>query len=64
MGSRKDPFILTLSGTVGIGGILEGTSEPMTVYDLQGRKLTNSFLGNRRLQKGVYVIGGHKRFVK
>lgn len=64
VGSRKDPFILTLSGTVGIGGILEGTSEPMTVYDLQGRKLTNSFLGNRRLQKGVYVIGGHKRFVK
>lgn len=65
VGSRKSPFVFTVGSTTGVDQRID-TSRPMTVYSLEGvlvsRDATLKTL--RRLPKGVYIVNGHKCFVK
>ena len=65
VGSRKSPFVFTVGSTTGVDQRID-TSRPMTVYSLEGvlvsRDATLKTLS--RLPKGVYIVNGHKCFVK
>ena len=65
VGSRTSPFAFTVGGSTGIDQRVD-TSRPMTVYSLEGvlvsRDATLKTL--RNLPKGVYIVNGHKCFVK
>ena len=45
-------------------GITIGDLRFDAVYDLQGRQLSNGELSNGIMKKGLYIIDGHKIFVK
>jgi hypothetical protein len=65
VGSRKSPFVFNIGNATGIDQRID-TSRPMTVYSLEGvlvsRDATLKTL--RSLPKGVYIVNGHKCFVK
>ena len=65
VGSRKSPFVFNIGTALGIDQRMD-TSRPMTVYSLEGvlvsRDATLKTL--RSLPKGVYIVNGHKCFVK
>ena len=42
----------------------ESKMEDSSVYDLQGRKIVNRKSVNRKLPKGIYIVGGRKVVVK
>jgi len=53
VGSRKQPFAITIASPTGISDIPAGRVST-AVYDLQGRKV------NTLPRKGVYIVNGHK----
>ena len=66
------PGILTVTMKDGIAELSEMSGEVRTVYDLSGRKVSDGsraqeFKSSRvlgsRLSKGIYIIGGKKRFI-
>ena len=66
------PGILTVTMRDGIASLSEGKRNPDAVYDLSGRKVSDGsrvqgFKGSKvlgsRLSKGIYIIGGKKRFI-
>ncbi len=65
VGSRKQPMTISFGTPTGIVQ-LEDTSRPMTIYTLDGifvkRDATPGTL--RRLPRGVYVVNGHKCYVR
>jgi hypothetical protein len=42
----------------------ESKMENSPVYDLSGRKIVNRKSVNRKLPKGIYIVGGRKVVVK
>lgn len=65
VGSRKSPYVLHIGGSTGIES-LAADGRPMTVYSLEGilvsRDATLKTL--KKLPKGVYIVNGHKCFIK
>lgn len=66
------PGILTVTMRDGIASLSEGKRNTDAVYDLSGRKVSDGsrvqgFKGSKvlgsRLSKGIYIIGGKKRFI-
>jgi hypothetical protein len=65
VGSRKMPYIMKVGGSTGIETIGD-TSRPMTVYSLQGILVSRdaTLKSVKRLPKGVYIVNGHKCYIK
>lgn len=65
VGSRKSPFILHIDNAMGIYSLYNDNC-PMTVYNLEGilirRDATLTSLN--KLPKGVYIVNGHKCYIK
>jgi hypothetical protein len=62
IGTPKAPFIINLDNATGIAdNIRETINNSGDVYDLQGRKLSNSQLSNGKIRKGVYIVNGQKQ---
>lgn len=65
VGSRNSPFILHINNPMGIYSLFNDNC-PMTVYNLEGilirRDATLTTLN--KLPKGVYIVNGHKCYIK
>lgn len=65
VGSRKSPYVLHIGGSTGIDSLVDDGRQ-MTVYSLEGilvsRNATLKTL--KKLPKGVYIVNGHKCFIK
>ena len=64
-----DHFALTLveipsSRTAVEAPLIRPAATDNTLFDLMGRKMSNSTLGNRSLPKGIYIINGKKVLVR
>ena len=57
LGTPRAPFMIRLDNATRIGRITSDGEE--TIYDLSGRKLTNT-----QLKKGVYIVNGQKKAIK
>ena len=61
VGSRKQPFAISIGNATGIETIDDLRIDDLQfVYDLQGRRLSESAIRNSGLKKGVYIVNGHK----
>ncbi|MCR4959742.1 MAG: Ig-like domain-containing protein [Prevotella sp.] len=62
VGSRQQPFAISIGSITGIAEIENGKLMiDNCVYDLQGRKVhANSSLFNTQSRKGIYIVNGHK----
>lgn len=65
VGSRKSPYAFTMGETTGIDAIGLDAG-PMTVYAVDGRLISKDATQQslRRLPKGIYIVNGHKCYVK
>lgn len=65
VGSRKSPYAFTMGEATGIDAIGLDAG-PMTVYGVDGRLISNdaNLQSLRRLPKGIYIVNGHKCYVK
>ncbi|MCR5849416.1 MAG: LamG domain-containing protein [Bacteroidaceae bacterium] len=61
-GTPQHPMIVDLGEMTGIWEIA-GDDEDVSVYDLQGRKVSLRD-GSRKLNRGVYIVNGQKKAVK
>lgn len=61
VGSRRQPFTISISEATGIVGVENGMLNDCSVYDIEGRKInTHSSSFNVRFKKGIYIINGRK----
>ena len=62
VGSRKQPFAISIGEATGIAEIENGRLKMDNyLYDLQGRKVNlQSSMFNGQSRKGVYIVNGHK----
>lgn len=65
IGSRKSPFILTLSGPTGINSI-NGEEHKLKIYTPDGRLISMDATTDtlKTLKHGIYIINGQKYIVK
>ena len=65
VGSRKSPYAFTMGEATGID-VIGLNAGPMTVYAVDGRLISNdaNLQSLRRLPKGIYIVNGHKCYVK
>jgi hypothetical protein len=63
-GTPMHPVVMNLGDATSIHNAQFMMHNDDTIYDLSGRKIVNSKLSNRQLQKGVYIINGQKKTVK
>jgi hypothetical protein len=65
LGSLSKPVMLDItSATTGIGEVGSEQTQTETVYDLQGRKIENGKLSNRKLSSGVYIRNNKKVVIR
>ena len=63
--SRISEGVIVVTGTTGIKNLTPALSEGEgAVYDLNGRKVSESGIRNSELKKGIYIRGGKKIVVK
>ena len=65
VGSRKSPYAFTMGEATGID-VIGLNAGPMTVYAVDGRLISKDVTQQslRRLPKGIYIVNGHKCYVK
>ena len=65
VGSRKEPFAISLDSTTGIDQVAT-ESRPMTIYNLAGQLVSRdaTIKTLQRLPKGIYIVNGQKCYVK
>ena len=65
IGSRRAPYVFTIGDITGLDTIVPHNG-PMTVYSVDGRLISNdaTMQSIQRLPKGIYIVNGHKRYVK
>ncbi len=65
VGSRKSPYAFTMGEATDID-VIGLNAGPMTVYGVDGRLISKDATQQslRRLPKGIYIVNGHKCYVK